>query len=292
MNIPVKTLKAGFTLPTYGLGTWQMGGRMEAEYSNDETDIAAIKSAIDHGVTHIDTAESYAAGHSEELVGQAIRGYDRGKLLIATKVSAENQRYDDLLSACAASLKRLGTNYIDLYLLHRFPESGIDVAETMKAMDYLVAQGIVKNIGVCNMTINRFKVVQSHTQNKLVCNQLDYSLQVREAAKIVKYCQQNDVLVTAWGPLQKGTLATANILQEMANKYNKTPYQVAINWLISQPNVVTISKTSQLTHLEDNLGALNWSLSTEDQKRLTEEFPDQQAVSDRVPLSYHADIEP
>ena len=292
MDIPVKTLKSGFSLPVYGLGTWEMGGRFEADYSKDEADITAIKYAIDHGITHIDTAESYGAGHSEELVGKAVQGYDRSKLLIASKVSKENQRYDDVLRACEASLKRLGTDYLDLYLLHRFPESGIDIAETMRAMDKLVSEGTVKNIGVCNMTINRFEAAQSHSQNKLVCNQLHYSLRVREVSKIVEYCQQNDVLVTAWGPLQKGTLQTADILQEMADKYSKTPYQIALNWLVSQPNVVTIPKTSSLDHLEENLDVLGWQLSAEDQARLSQEFPDQQLVSDRVPLDYLADVTP
>ncbi|HSW37817.1 MAG TPA: aldo/keto reductase [Candidatus Saccharimonadales bacterium] len=294
MNIPVKTLKNGFSLPVYGLGTWQMGGRFEPDNSNDEQDIAAIKAAIDHGITHIDTAESYGDGHSEELVGQAIKGYDRKKLLIATKVSAWNQTYDGILRSCEASLKRLGTNYVDLYLLHRYPEPGIPIADTMRAMDRLIGEGLVKNIGVCNMTINRFEETQKHTANKVVCNQLEYSLKMREAEArgLINYCQQNDILITAWGPLQKGALEEASILQEMAKKYGKIPYQVALNWLIVQPNVVTIPKTSNVEHLEENLGALGWELSAEDIDRLSREFPNQQTVSERVPLDYSADLAP
>lgn len=269
-----------------------MGGRGEADDSKDEAEITAIKAALDHGITHIDTAESYGAGHSEELVGQAIQGYDRSKLFIASKVSAQNQGYDDLLRACEASLQRLGTDYIDLYMPHRFPEPGIDIKDTMRALDRLKDEGTIKNIGFCNLTINRFEEAQKHTQNQIVCNQLEYSLQFREAERrgIIEYSQQNDVFVVAWGPLHKGAIDQGGILEEMARKYGKTPYQIAINWLITQPNIVTIPKTTQLQHLEENLGALGWELSAEDVARLTKEFPDQQAVSTRVPLDYAADV--
>jgi diketogulonate reductase-like aldo/keto reductase len=294
MEIPVKTLKSGFSLPVYGLGTWQMGGRGEPDYSNDETEIAAIKSAIDHGIAHIDTAESYGGGHAEELVAQAIKDYDRSKLIIATKVSGDHQGYDGVMKAIEASLKRLQLNYVDLYLLHRYPAPGISITDTMKAMDRLVSEGVVKNIGVCNMTINRLEEAQKHSQNKIVYNQLHYSLTCREAEKkgLVKYCQDNDVFLSAWGPLEKGMLEQGGVLQEMAEKYSKTPYQVALNWLITQPNVITIPKTTSVKHLEENLGALGWELSKEDMEKLTKDFPGQYFTSDRVPLDYEADVEP
>jgi diketogulonate reductase-like aldo/keto reductase len=294
MNVPVKTLKSGFALPVYGLGTWQMGGRLEPDYSNDAAEIAAIKAAIDYGITHIDTAELYGGTHTEELVGEAIKGYDRSKLFITTKVAGPNQGYDNLIKACESSLKRLGTDYVDLYLLHRFPDPGIDIKDTMRAMDQLVSDGKVKNVGVCNMTINRLEETQKRTTNKIVCNQLHYSLQGREPEHkgVIKYCQDNDIFIVAWGPLQKGTLDNAPILKEMAQKYGKTPYQIALNWLICQQDVVTIPKTTQVQHLEENLGALGWEMFEEDVARLTKEFPHQQKVSDRVPLDYPGDIKP
>lgn len=294
MNIPVKALKSGYSLPVYGLGTWQMGGRGEPDYSKDEEEIQAIKGAIELGITHIDTAESYGQGHAEELVAEAIKKYDRSKLILASKVSGQNQGYDSLLKSFEASLKRLNVDYIDLYLLHRFPDPGINIAETMKAMDRLVEEKVVKNIGVCNMTINRLEAVQKHTKNKIVYNQLHYSLEVREAEKkgLVRFCQENDVFLSAWGPLSKGALQKADILDEIAKKYGKTPYQVAINWLISQTNVITIPKSTNVKHLEENLGALGWELSHKDAEKLTQEFPNQMEVSDRVPLDYPADIEP
>ena len=292
MNIPSKQLKNGFALPAYGIGLWRVGGRWDADTSQDEQEITALRASLDAGITHIDTAESYSNGHAEELLGQAIKGYDRSKLLIATKVSGPNQSYDNLLRSFEASLKRIGTDYIDLYLLHRYPEVGIPISETMRAMDELVEQGVVKNIGVSNMSVNRFKEAQKHTKNKLVCNQVHYNVQYREMEKqgVLKYCQDNDVMLVAWRPLQKGLLPDSPILAELAQKYDKTPAQIAINWLISQDHVVTISKTSNIEHLQENLGAIGWTMEAEDIERVRKEFPNQKLVSDAVPLDYAADI--
>jgi diketogulonate reductase-like aldo/keto reductase len=292
MNIPTRKLRSGFELPVYGLGLWQMGGRLEADVSKDSTEVAAIQAALASGITHFDTAESYGDGHAEELLGQALKGSDRNKLIIATKVSAPHQSYDGIRRAFEASLKRLETDYVDLYLLHRYPEPGIPIADTMRAMDELVEQGLVRNIGVCNMTPNRFNEAQKHTKNKLVCNQVHYNVQYREIEKtgVLKQCQNDDVMLVAWRPLQKGTLLNSPLLDELARRYGKTPAQVAINWLISQENVVTLSKTSNPEHLQENLGALGWTMDSNDIERVRSEFPDQKSVSDAVPLDYDADI--
>lgn len=294
MKIPVKTLSNGFSLPVYGLGTWQMGGREMPDQSNDKAEIQAIKYAISQGITHIDTAEMYGAGHAEELIAEAIMGVDRAKLLIASKVMGHNQRYDDLIKSCKESLKRLQTDYIDLYMLHRCPDPGIDIKDTMRALDYLVERGLVKNIGVCNFTVNRLVEAQKHTKNKIVCNQVHYSLECREIVDkgVLEYCQSNDIMIVAWGPLSKGMLEKADILKKMAERYGKTPYQVALNWLISQKSVVTIPKTTNKEHLDENLGAIGWELSVGDMTSLTREFPGQQKVSSRVPLNYQASVEP
>lgn len=293
MNIPIKKLKNGFELPVYGLGLWQMGGRTEADKSKDRQEIDAIQAAIEQGVTHIDTAESYGAGHAEELLGQAIKGHDRSRLLIASKVSAWNQRPDDLKRSFEASLKRIGTDSLDLYLLHRYPEAGIPIVDTMRAMDELVEQGGVKNIGVCNLTPHRFEEAQKHSANKLVCNQVHYNVQYREIEHrgVLRHSQQNDVMIVAWRPVQKGALPQADLLKQLAEKYDKTPIQIAINWLISQDNVVTIAKTSDPDHLKENLGAVGWEMEPVDIERIRREFPDQQKASDAVPLDYEADIE-
>lgn len=288
MKISSKKLKNGFEMPVFGLGTWQMGGRETYNPQNDDKrDIAAIQEAINLGVTHIDTAESYASGYAEILVGKAIDGYDRSKLFIVSKVQQDHLGYDDVFKSCEASLKRLKTDYLNLYLIH-FPSLTIPIDETMRAMDKLVESGLVKNIGVSNFKTSRLMDAQKHTANKLVVNQVYYNLVTREPEKegLLEYCQENDVLLEAYRPLEKSALLATPIpiLEKLSKKYDKTPAQVAINWLISQKNVISISKASTIKHLKENLGAVDWEMESEDVESLRIHFPNQQEKSEALPL--------
>lgn len=285
MNIPVKKLKNGFTMPVYGLGTWQMGGRWEKNFENDAADINAIKKAIDLGITHIDTAEVYGNGHAEELIAEAIKDYDRKKLFLVSKVYTNHLSYDNVIKSARNSLKRLQTPYLDLYLTHGY-NPDIPVKETMRAMDALADEGLVKNIGICNYLKEHIQEAQSYAKHKIVAAQIHLNLQIREAEKkgVLKYCQDNDIMLIAWRPVQKGKILEEPILAEMAKKYKKTPAQIAINWLISQKNVVTLSKTTNVDHLKENLGAVGWETSKEDVEKLRKDFPNQQNISNAVPL--------
>jgi diketogulonate reductase-like aldo/keto reductase len=288
MIIPTKKLKSGFEMPVYGLGTWQMGGRETRDPNNDDdADIQAIKRAINLGITHIDTAESYADGYTEVLVGKAIKDYQREKLFLVSKVKVIHLKYDDLIASCKASLRRLNTSYLDIYLIH-FPNPDIPIEETMRAMNTLFEQGLIKNIGVSNFNINEIEKAQSYTKNKIVASQLHLNLKYREAEKkgVLKYCQKHDMMFIAWRPLQKGVLLQhdESIVIELAKKYYKTPTQIAINWLISQDNVVTLSKTRNIEHLKENLGAVDWKMDKEDIEKLRNNYPNQENISDAVPL--------
>lgn len=291
MIIPIKKLKNGFEIPVYGLGTWQMGGGFDRDQNNnDGADIKAIKTAIELGVTHLDTAEIYAQGYSETLLGKAIVGYDRSKLFLVSKVYTQiHAKYDDVIYACKNSLKRLNTSYLDLYLTHRYNPPDVSYKETMRAMDALIDEGLVKRIGFSNYTIADIEEAQSHAKHKLVAAQMHYNLQIREVEhkKILTYCQKNDVMLIAWRPLERGSLVNnpPQIIKDLMKKYNKTASQIAINWLISQENVVTISKTTNIEHLKENLGAIGWNMEKEDIEKLRAEYPDQQDVSDTLPLS-------
>lgn len=294
MNIPTKKLQSGFEIPVYGLGMWLMGGKRSVDTTHDTQNIETIRAAIELGVTHFDTAESYAAGHSEEVLGTAIQDIDRNKLLLATKVSGDNQSYDGVRRSFDESLKRLKTDYIDLYILHTYPDEGIDIKETMRALDELVAQGAIKHIGASNMTPKRFADAQQNTQNKIVCNQLHYNVQYREAeaSGALEHAQQNDTFLVAWRPIQKGAIPPTSVIADLAAKYNKTPTQIMLNWLISQQNVVTISKTSSVDHLKENLGALDWTMEPEDIEKIRRNFPHQEIISDTYPLDYPANTTP
>jgi diketogulonate reductase-like aldo/keto reductase len=270
------------------------GGTWSPDTSRDAEDVAAIQLAISSGITHIDTAENYGGGHSEELLGHAIKDFDRNKLRIATKVSAAHQSYDELLRSFESSTNRIGTDYIDIYLLHSYPKPGIDIRETMRALDRLVDEGVVKNIGVCNLTPKRFEIAQSYTKHKIVCNQVHYNLQYREVEDkgVLTQAQKTDTMIVAWRPIQAGVLPDSKLLDKLVKKYSKSKIQLALNWLVSQKNVVTISKTSSREHLQENLGALNWSMEQDDIELLRREFPDQKLVSDSVPLDYEGSDAP
>jgi len=275
-------------MPVFGMGTWRMGGDYLYDPNNDDdADIRAIRAAIEMGITHIDTAERYAEGHAENLVGQAIKGYDREKLFIVSKVSPEHLTYDDLIASAIASLERLETDYLDLYLIHH-PNPNIPIAESMGAMDALVDERLVKNIGVSNFTVERLEEAQSHTKNRIVANQLHFNLIYREPERrgLLEYSQKNHVMLVAWRPLEKGVLTKRGIriLDEMCEKYRKTPAQMAINWLASQRNVVTLSKMRKIEHIRENLGAIGWQMAEQDIEKLRRDFPNQQDVSDAMPL--------
>jgi diketogulonate reductase-like aldo/keto reductase len=292
MSIPTKRLESGFEMPIYGLGTWKVGGDLEADYSSDEASIAAIKTAIEHGVKHIDTAEMYGDGHAEELVGKAIAevGCKRDEIFITTKVSPTHLHHDAVLTACENSLKRLGLDYVDLYLMHFPPPQDVDIHDTMRALDELVDRGLVKNIGVSNFTPHRFDQAQAAAKHKLVCNQVNYSLMVREIEKynLVEHAKANDYFIAAWRPLQlsyePGVGSYPPIVDEMAAKYSKTPNQIAINWLVSQTNTIVISKTMKQTHLEENLGALNWTMEEADIEKLRNNYPPEYFLTPRYEL--------
>jgi diketogulonate reductase-like aldo/keto reductase len=289
VKIPVKKLKCGFFLPVFGFGTWQMGGRETRNYQNDDNaDISAIKTAIESGISHLDTAAWYAEGHTEELVGRAIKGFDRYRLIITTKVAPMDLHYDDIIKSAYASLKRLGTDYIDIYVIHN-PNPYIDISETIKAMDFLVSRQIAKYIGLSNFNACQLKQAQESSSNKIVCNHLHYNLKHRGPLidGTIKYCQENDVMIVAWRPVQKGLFSESRfeILENICRKYNKTPNQVAINWLISQDNIVTISKTSKINHLKENISAVEWKMSKDDINLLIENFPDITDVVENITLA-------
>lgn len=278
-----KNLTDTIVVPVIGLGTWTIGGGDLADTTHDNEDVSAIETAIKLGITHIDTAEAYAQGHTEELIGRAIRGYDRKSLFITSKVSPEHLGYDNLIASAKGSLQRLHTDYIDLYLIHA-PNPDIPMQETMKAMDFLIEQKLIRCMGVSNFAVEQIKEAQKYTKNKIAANQIQYNLLVRNKgrvtndmeSKIIPYCQENNILIIAWRPLAKGELAKPGfkIVDDLAKNYNKSPSQIAINWLISKKGIVVITKSTKIEHLKQNLGAIGWRLRQEDIDRLNNEFVD------------------
>lgn len=248
----------GVMVSEIGLGVWRYSGGVEP-----------LRLGIELGAFLIDTAEIYG---TEDVVGQAVKGM-RDRVFLATKVSADHLRYDDVLRAAEASLRRLDTNYIDLYQIH-LPNSYIPLQETMRAMEALVDAGLVKYIGVSNFSINQLREAQAAMRKyPIVSNQVLYNLNRRHIeSDLLPYCQQQQVTVIAYTPLDDGRLATRSwsqqswrmqALEQVATYVQKTLAQVALNWCTSRPNVIAIPKSNTLARVTENCHASGWRLSQE-----------------------------
>ncbi|MEZ4617971.1 MAG: aldo/keto reductase [Caldilineaceae bacterium] len=263
-----KELPGGKTIPAIGLGLWDYGGGSSPDYSRDERDEAAIHSAIEIGYRHFDTAEFYASGHSEELLGRALQRYNRSDFFVTTKVSPGHIRYDDLLAACERSLQRLQTDYIDLYLIH-WPSETIPLSESMRALNRLVTAGKIRHVGVSNFDLPLLKEAVSLCETSLATNQVHYNVMHREYVQngVIAYCQEQGILVTAYSPIKDGTLQNSTVNQ-IAKRHNATPAQVALQWLIQQPQVITIPKSSDQQRQQENWDAASLALTPADVKEL------------------------
>lgn len=277
-----KSLKNGFEIPSLALGTWGFGGREFHDPENNDTrQIEAIENAVTSGVTWIDTAEYYADGYAETLVGTALKGAKRDSYQICSKVWKTHLRRDDVWRAAENSLNRLKTDHFDLYLYHQIDES-VPLEETLNAMNELVQQGIAKNIGVSNFNAERLERAMKISEAPIVVNQVEYSLVCREPEKdLLDFCQENDVILQAWRPLQY--LKDCSLTDELCAKYSISLQQLALAWLIAQQNVTTITATQDPVHLWDNLAATELVLEKDDQLRLKNDYPDLRYIS-RVPL--------
>lgn len=249
-----------------GMGTWGIGGYELPDHSRDRESVKALRYGLELGMNLIDTAEYYGAGHSEELVGYAIKEFEREDVFIVSKVWPSHFRYEDLIKAARASSRRLGT-YIDLYLLH-WPNPEVPLSETMRAMEELVDRGVIRYIGVSNFDLNLLLEAQ-HAMKKyeIVVNQVKYSLADRHVEReLLPYMDKEGMTLMAYTPLEKGRLARNECLARIGDKYGKTAVQVALNWLIWRKNVIAIPKAANVDHIKENFGAMGWRLSGEDHK--------------------------
>ena len=260
-------------VPAIGMGTWEIGGGISRDTASDSEAIRAIRKAIELGMTLIDTAEMYAAGHSEELVGQAIKPLQREQLFIVSKVAPMNLHYADVIKAAERSLKRLQIDWLDLYLIHH-PNPQVPLRETIEAMEKLVERNLVRFIGVSNFDVSQMEEARGClSRSEIVANQVEYSLLARSAERdVLPYCRQHQMTVMAHRPLARGTLSRNKFLEEVGKKYDKTAAQVALNWLIAQEEVIAIPKAVNLDHLEQNAGAAGWKLSEEDMEYISSHF--------------------
>jgi diketogulonate reductase-like aldo/keto reductase len=261
------------TLPKIGFGTWKIGGSMSPNHSVDAQSLTALRYALEIGYTHFDTAEMYGGGHSEELVGQAVResGQKREDLFITSKVTPSHLNHNDVLQACENSLRRLQMDYIDLYLIH-WPQTGMRLEDTFQALNKLVRDGKIKHLGVSNFNLNLLKQSQSHAETPILTNQVPYSISERSYVRngVLEYCQQKDIFLTAYEPVDKGHLRSNKTLENIARAHNATIFQIALAWLVDQPRVITIPMSYDPQHIRENFESADIELTHAEFKALSE----------------------
>lgn len=251
----------GNSIPALGLGTF----RVE---NNDECR-EAVKHAIISGYRHIDTAQTY---HNEEKVGQGIKegleatGLNREDLFITTKLWMTDYGRENVQTAYEASLKRLGLDYVDLYLIH-WPGQDKDlITETWKAMEDLYNEGKIKNIGVSNFHVHHLEELLQEASIKPVINQIECHPYLTQK-ELRAYLEAQKIVAQSWSPLMNGQILEDEVVKEIANELDRTPAQVIIRWNIDE-NIVVIPKSVTPSRIEENLNVFDFELSEDQLSRL------------------------
>lgn len=263
--------KNGVKLPVLGMGTWKFGGRETHDPANDdEGQIAALRQGIETGFRLIDTAEYYADGYAETLVGRAIEGFDRDKLFITSKVWKTHLKHDDVLRAAENSLKRLKIDCLDCFLYHQVNDS-VPLEETISAMNELVERKMVRSIGVSNFSAERMLRAVRCSDSPILLNQVHCSLAVRDALnELSEVCRENGVILQAWRPLRD--LEETDVTKEICRVRGITFGQLALAWLLNRENTAVITAMKNPVHLKETMSALEIRLTGEEM-RLLEAYP-------------------
>jgi diketogulonate reductase-like aldo/keto reductase len=261
-------------VPVIGQGTWQMHDRAAGAARAE----AALRLGIELGMTHIDTAEMYGDGRAEEIVADAIEGIPRERLFIVSKVLPQNATYRGTLRACEQSLRRLRSDYLDVYLLH-WPSSH-PIGETMRAMEELVDAGKVRALGVSNFDVDEMEGArQALRRHPLACNQVLYHLRERAVEHaVLPYCREHRIAHVAYSPLGQGDFPSARsaqgqVLERVAGRLGATARQVALAFLTRSEGMFAIPKAEAPEHVRENAGAGDVRLSAADIAEIDKAFP-------------------
>lgn len=267
-TIPTTALRSGRTIPTFGLGTWRMGedGRKRA------AEVEALRHGLERGITLVDTAEMYGDGEAERIVADAL-GKRRAETFIVSKVLPSNASKKRTIDACEASLKRLKTDRIDLYLLHW--RGSVPLEETIEAFTALQDAGKIADWGVSNFDISDMgELWKTPDGDCAVVNQVLYNLTRRGIEfDLMPWCRQHRVPVMAYSPIEQGRLLGHPALRDIARTHGATPAQVALAWLMRHDDVIVIPKAGSPAHVDDNLAALDLLLTHDDFVALDRVFP-------------------
>lgn len=266
----MRTLKllSGQAIPVLGMGTWQMGEN--AKHRQSEMD--ALRHGLDLGLSLIDTAEMYGEGGAEEVIAAAI-AKRRAEVFLVSKVYPHNASKRGTIAACERSLKRLNTDYLDLYLLHW--RGSVPLAETLEAFQTLQQAGKIRSYGVSNFDVEDLQEASQRSGGTgIVTNQVLYNLTRRGVEwNLLPWCRQRQIPIMAYSPIEQGRLLNNRALQTIAQARGVTTAQIAIAWLLHQDDVIVIPKSSRIEHVEQNRAALDLKLSAEELSALDAAFP-------------------
>lgn len=261
----------GPAVPPIGQGTWNI------ELSDRPEAVAALRRGLDLGLSHIDTAEMYGSGRSEEIVGEAIEGR-RDAVFLVSKVLPHNASRKGAIAACEASLRRLGTDRLDCYLLHW--RGSHPLAETFAAFETLREQGKILSWGVSNFDVGDLEEALAVAgPDVIACNQVLYHLRERAIEHaVIPWCERHGIAVTAYSPFGQNDFPDAGsaggkVLAGIAEAHGASPRQVALAFLTRRPSVFAIPKASRVSHVEDNAGALALRLGDDEIARIEAASP-------------------
>jgi len=261
-------LPSGEHVPVLGLGTWHMGERPERR--QNEAD--AIRWAVDHGMKLVDTAEMYGDGAAETLIGEALRGR-RADAFIVSKVLPHHATRRGTVAACEDSLRRLGTDYLDMYLLH-WP-GAVPLEETLAAFDALERAGKIRSWGVSNFDTPDMEEVLALPGGKAVAaNQVLYNLMRRGIEfDLMPWCRERKLPIMAYSPLEQGRLLRDPEVLRLAAEHGATPAQIALRWVLRDGLTIALPKAGTPAHVRELCGALDIPLSQQDMAALDRIFP-------------------
>lgn len=264
----------GIRIPIIGQGTWMVG----EDRARANAEIRALRSGVELGLTHIDTAEMYGNGLAEQLVAEAIAGM-RDQVFLVSKVLPSNASYSGTIRACEQSLRRLRTDRLDLYLLHWWSDRQ-PIAETMRALRKLAADGKTRFIGVSNLDVEQLELARrtglgasdgtTSDGTPVVCDQVCYHLGARGIEyDLIPRCAAAGMAVVGYSPFGSGDFPRPGsrkwkVLESVGRRHGRTPHQVALNFLTRLPGVFAIPKAASEEHVRENAGAAGWDLTPED----------------------------
>ncbi|MBD3255571.1 MAG: aldo/keto reductase [Candidatus Lokiarchaeota archaeon] len=232
-----------------------------------------LKKGIELGMTHIDTAELYGKGKAEELVGDVVKDYNREELFITTKILPSHRTKKSMMAAMESSLNRLGLEFVDLYLIHWLEEDS-SLKEIITFLESMVEEGKARYIGVSNFSLDEVKAAKKILKNQdIITNQIELNVKKNlHMQECLPYYQDNNMFLTAYSPFAGNGLAqigtrTEENLNELAQKYNASLYQIALAWLINHDKVITIPMTKDVDHVIENAKAASLTLTKEELKQ-------------------------